>query len=120
MGKPITSTILSAPFYKDDELIGFQGIARDITEKKKMEIRLRESEEYYRTLVETSPDAIVIVDAGGRFTFASPKTHELFGIPAHDLHNWNLDHGFRRARRDPQGTGAPGRDPFRPFASASP
>ena len=58
--------ILSAPFYKDDELIGFQGIARDVTEKKKMEIRLRESEEYYRTLVETSPDAIVIVDAGGR------------------------------------------------------
>ena len=72
--------ILSAPFYQDNELIGFQGIARDITENKKMEIRLRESEEYYRTLVETSPDAIIIVDAGGRVTFASRKTLELFGI----------------------------------------
>jgi PAS domain S-box-containing protein len=74
--------ILSAPYFKDNKLIGFQGIARDITEKKKMEIRLRESEEYYRTLVETSPDAIIIVDAGGRVTFASPKTFDLFGVPA--------------------------------------
>jgi PAS domain S-box-containing protein len=74
--------ILSAPFYKDNEFIGLQGIAREITEKKKMEIRLRESEEYYRTLVETSPDAIVIVDGGGRVTFASSKAHEIFGIPA--------------------------------------
>jgi|GEM_PF-1314512 len=74
--------ILSVPFHQDNKLIGFQGIARDITENKKMEIRLRESEEYYRTLVETSPDAIVIIDAGGRVTFASQKTFEIFGFPA--------------------------------------
>jgi len=74
--------ILSTPFYKDNTLIGFQGIARDISESKKMEIRLRESEEYYRTLVETSPDAIIIVDAGACVTFASSKAHEIFGIPA--------------------------------------
>ncbi|HEY5467236.1 MAG TPA: PAS domain S-box protein, partial [Clostridia bacterium] len=74
--------ILSTPFYKDNTLIGFQGIARDISESKKMEIRLRESEEYYRILVETSPDAIIIVDGGGRVTFASSKAHQIFGIPA--------------------------------------
>ncbi len=81
-GEPHYISILSAPFYKGNQLIGFQGIARDITEKNKMEIRLRESEEYYRTLVETSPDAIIIIDAGGRVTFASPKTSEVFGIPS--------------------------------------
>ncbi len=80
-GKIHYVAILSAPYYLNDRLIGFQGIARDISESKKMEMRLRESEQYYRTLVETSPDAIVIVDAGGRVTFASQKTLEIFGIP---------------------------------------
>jgi PAS domain S-box-containing protein len=81
-GEPHYIAILSAPFYKENTLIGFQGIARDISESKKMEIRLRESEEYYRTLVETSPDAIIIVDGGGRVTFTSAKAYEIFAIPA--------------------------------------
>jgi PAS domain S-box-containing protein len=53
----------------------------DISERKRMYEQLRQSEDYYRTLVETSPDAIIIVDAGGRVTFASQKTLEIFGIP---------------------------------------
>ncbi len=60
-------------------------IKRLLAEKslRASEERLLQSEEYYRTLVETSPDAIIIVDAGGRVTFASQKTHEIFDIPAH-------------------------------------
>ena len=59
-------------------------IKRLLAEKslRNNEERLRQSEEYYRTLVETSPDAIILVDAGGRVTFASQKTLEIFGIPA--------------------------------------
>jgi PAS domain S-box-containing protein len=55
----------------------------DISERKRMYEQLRQSEEYYRTLVETSPDAIIIIDGGGRVTFASHKTLEVFGISAH-------------------------------------
>ncbi|MBN2346367.1 MAG: PAS domain S-box protein [Candidatus Aminicenantes bacterium] len=73
--------ILSAPYYKDRTLAGFLGIARDITEKMEMETRLRASEEFHRTLIETSPDAIVTVDGGGRITFASHKALDLFAVP---------------------------------------
>ena len=58
-----------------------QAFVRDISESKLMEDRVRQSEEYYRKLVETSPDAIVIVDADGHLSFASRKAYEMFGVP---------------------------------------
>ncbi len=56
------------------------GTFRDITERKLMEDRIRESENYYRTLLDTLPDAIVIADAGGHIQFASQRAFELFGV----------------------------------------
>ena len=63
------------------EVVGFRGADRDITDRKLMEDRLRMSEEYYRTLVETSPDAIIIIDPGGYVSFVSPRAYELFAVP---------------------------------------
>ncbi|MFP4527028.1 MAG: PAS domain S-box protein, partial [Candidatus Kapaibacterium sp.] len=51
----------------------------DITGRKQTENRLRESEELHRSLINTSPDAIVVSSASARITFASPRTVELFG-----------------------------------------
>ena len=51
------------------------------TERMKMEQKIRESEAYYRTLVDVSPDGILIADMSGRVTYGSIKTYEIFGIP---------------------------------------
>lgn len=61
------------------------GVVQDITEQKIMEQRLHESEQYYRSMVEASPDAIVIVDKSGQLQYASHKAYEVFKIPA-DYH----------------------------------
>ncbi|NLY02593.1 MAG: PAS domain S-box protein [Rhodopirellula sp.] len=56
----------------------------DVAEPKRAEEALRASEEVYRTLVETSPDGVVMTDLNGRVTFASRKLLEMHGATSVD------------------------------------
>jgi PAS domain S-box-containing protein len=63
-----------------------QAIVRDITARKQAEAAQQDAEQLYRTLVNTSPDGISLLDTLGRILFASPKALELFyGSPEADL-----------------------------------
>jgi PAS domain S-box-containing protein len=54
-------------------------VIRDITDGKQMERALRESEQRFRSLVETTSDWVWEVDQHGFYTYASPKVKELLG-----------------------------------------
>ena len=62
------------------ELIGLVGITRDITEQKKMEDRLRESEERLRNILEASPDAIVMTELDGTVVECNSATLSLLEL----------------------------------------
>jgi two-component system, sensor histidine kinase and response regulator len=62
-----------------DSIVGFQSIARDITDRRRAEAALRESEERYRKLVEVLPDGI-FVSVEGRFAFANPAAVRILGL----------------------------------------
>ena len=55
-----------------------QAIVRDITARKQAEAAQHDAERLYRTLVNTSPDGICVLDMTGRVLFSSPKALELF------------------------------------------
>ncbi len=53
--------------------------------KAKSERAIAESEERYRTLVETMNESVVALDGDGRITYANSKAGELFGLGVNDL-----------------------------------
>jgi PAS domain S-box-containing protein len=57
-----------------------QSIVRNISDRKKAEEKLNESREMYRTLVETSPDAVTITDLDGYITYVSQRTLQIHGF----------------------------------------
>jgi len=59
---------------------GFKGIVEDITDRKKAEEDLSRSERQYRALVETSPDAILLLDEEMRVRMCNRRAAELAGL----------------------------------------
>jgi len=54
-------------------------LVREIGERKQVEAALQETEKLYRTLIETSPDAIVLVDMNTNFLMVNQVAVRLYG-----------------------------------------
>jgi|GEM_PF-1494248 len=72
--------ITSAPYYEGQKLVGFQRVARDVTQRKKVEKALQVSEERYRTLVDKALEGIIVVQ-DGKIVFANPRAYEIIDYP---------------------------------------
>jgi PAS domain S-box-containing protein len=81
-GEKRTILITATPqFNNSGKHTGTFGVFRDITERKHMEQKIIESETYYRTLIDISPDGIIISDMEGKVAYVSIKALDIFSVP---------------------------------------
>jgi len=70
--------------------IGLIGALRDITESKRAEQALKESEERLKILFESAPDAIYLIDSDGRFVDGNRTAEDLIGFSKTEVIGKNL------------------------------
>ncbi len=79
-GGIIDIALWTAPLKGDGgEVQRYLGIFQEITQQLESERKLRESEALYRTLVETSPDAIALTDPKGNYIMANTQSARFRG-----------------------------------------
>jgi PAS domain S-box-containing protein len=90
-GVPTAFHIIKVPLRDDTgEVVGLCGIARDITDLKRAEAALRESEERFRSLFKYAPDAYLLMDLQGNFLDVNRAYEELTGYAREELIGKNL------------------------------
>lgn len=71
-------------------IIALLGVTRNITERKKAEKALKESEEKYRTLVEQASDGILVTDLQGTIVDMNSRLCDMFGYSKEEAVNKNV------------------------------
>ncbi|UCG13918.1 MAG: PAS domain S-box protein [Deltaproteobacteria bacterium] len=74
------------PYYDvNGQLTSYDGVIRDITERKRSEEALRESEERYRQLVETMNEGLALADENYLFTYVNERLCEMLGYSRDEM-----------------------------------
>ncbi|MHC4401908.1 MAG: sensor histidine kinase [Planctomycetota bacterium] len=85
-GSPVPSVTRAGVVRASDGTPLFvMGIAEDVTERRRTEAALQQSEERYRSLVETTSDLIWELDEKGAFTYVSPQATKMLGYAPEEL-----------------------------------
>ncbi len=85
-GNWIWVTLRLDVIYSADRVpLGVIGVSRDITEKRRYETALRQSEETFRTLIEKSTDGILVINTQGIASYVSASTERLLGYTTQEL-----------------------------------
>jgi PAS domain S-box-containing protein len=78
---------------RDDDgiLTGLRGTCQDVTERRNAEEARAASETRFRALVQSAPDAVVVVDARGRIVLMNDQTTKMLGYESGELLGASVD-----------------------------
>jgi PAS domain S-box-containing protein len=80
----IESILISPVRDSNGNVSHYLGIKEDITERKRVEKSLQESEEKFRIMTASAQDAIVMINNDGNISFWNAAAENIFGYPAQD------------------------------------
>jgi PAS domain S-box-containing protein len=84
-GEYLVGEFTSTSHVKDGKVVGQLGIARDITDRKRADEALRESEELYRSVVTSVAEGIMLVDRGGAIVACNRSAERILGLTTEEL-----------------------------------
>ncbi|WP_106497862.1 PAS domain S-box protein [Lentibacillus sp. Marseille-P4043] len=84
-GQKILLHVKNVPIVVDGQVVGVYGIAKDVTEKNKLERLLYENEQRYKSLFDNHPDAIYSLDLEGNYTSGNPAREKITGYVMDEL-----------------------------------
>src|SRR6267378_577365 len=73
-------------------VLRYQGALMDITERREMERRLHQQQEFARRLVDSFPDLILVLDTNAGYTFVSPRSKEILGYEPQEIAATDFGH----------------------------
>lgn len=85
-GSTFYAQLQTVPQYENSE-ITYRVSLTDITERKRAETALKETEEKYHDLAELLPEIVFETDAHGRLAYANARATALLGLTADDVTN---------------------------------
>jgi PAS domain S-box-containing protein len=71
-------------------VVRYQGSLVDITERREIERRLHQQQEFARRLIDSFPDLILVLDSQGRYTFVSPRVTDVLGYDPDEIRELEL------------------------------
>ena len=80
-GSPVYLSVNGKPIFDEaGNFLGYRGAGTDITERKRVERRLIESESRLQSFIKNSPGAVSIKSVEGRYLLVNPVFENIFGM----------------------------------------
>ncbi len=89
-GRTFPVLLYSSPIVRDGKPVGLRGIVLDISDRKKAEMALRESEEKFRNLAEQSPN-MIFINKMGRVVYANARCEQVMGYTREEFYSPDFD-----------------------------
>ncbi|OGP61639.1 MAG: hypothetical protein A2V65_04310 [Deltaproteobacteria bacterium RBG_13_49_15] len=88
---------------KGGKPVGFRGITRDITDKRKTEIQLIKTRNFLQNILNSSIDGVITTDLRGKIVYATPRLVEMIGFDQKSLIGKKVEVFYKNKKEDAKG-----------------